>query len=155
MLWGLKMLLCDFIKNLETDLNESQKLNLILHRLTNNTGPATPTGAGSHAAFLRSKKKKGRQRKKRKSLKAETIKRLSPRSKYYCFSHFRASRIRKFFFSANHGGRQYFSVFHGQFEIHFAGPVIVKIKQVAIKHAALHYYTQIYTNFKAFFQKLL
>ena len=54
MLWGLKMLLCDFIKN------------LLLHRLTNNTGPATPTGAGSHAAFLRSKKKKGKQKKKKK-----------------------------------------------------------------------------------------
>ena len=114
MLWGLKMLLCDFIKNLETDLNESQKLNLPLHRLTNNTGPATPTGAGSHATFLRSKKKKGKQRKKRKSLKAETIKRLLPRSKYYCFSDFRVSRIRKFFLSANHGSRQYFSVFHGR-----------------------------------------
>ena len=37
--------------------------------------------------FLRSKKKKGRQKQKRKGFKAETIKRLLPRSKYYCFSY--------------------------------------------------------------------
>ena len=58
-------------------------------------------------------KKKGRQRQKRKDFNKETIKRLSPRSKYYCFSDSRASRIRKFYLSANLGGRQYFSVFHG------------------------------------------
>ena len=58
--------------------------------------------------FLRSKKKKGRQREKRKGFKAETVNRLPPRSKY-CFNHSRASRIRKFFLSANHGGWQYFS----------------------------------------------
>ena len=63
--------------------------------------------------FLRSKKKKGKQRKARKTFKAETIKRLSLRSKLYCLSHSRASRTQKFFLSANHGGRQYFSVFHG------------------------------------------
>ena len=59
---------------------------------------------------------KGRLRlweKKRKSLKAETIKRLSTRSKFYYFNHSRASRIKKFFLSANYVGRQYFSVFHG------------------------------------------
>ena len=64
--------------------------------------------------FLRSKKKKGRQRRKRKGFKAETIKRLSPRSKCYCFNHSRASRIRKFFLSVNHGGRHYFSVSDGR-----------------------------------------
>ena len=91
---------------------------------------------GGHGSptFLRGKKEKGRQRqKRRKGFKAETIKRLSPRSKYHCFSHSTASRIRKFFLSANHGGQQYFSVFHDppppspkpspHFEIHFAGPV--------------------------------
>ena len=52
-------------------------------------------------------------RQKRKGFKAETIKRLPPRSKYYFFSRSRASRIQKFFLSANHGGQQYFSVFHG------------------------------------------
>ena len=68
--------------------------------------PSTPT-------FLRSKKKKGKQREKRKTFKAKTIKSLSPRkAKCYCFSHSRASRIQKFFWSANHGGRQYLSVFH-------------------------------------------
>ena len=69
--------------------------------------PPTPT-------FLHSKNKKGRQREKGKGFKAETIKRLSPRSKYYCFNHSRASRIRKFF-----------SVpWSPYFEIHFAGPAL-------------------------------
>ena len=47
--------------------------------------------------------------------------------KYYCFNHSRASRIRTFFLPANHGGQQYFSVFHGlpHFEIHFAGPSLI------------------------------
>ena len=62
--------------------------------------------------FVRSKKKKIRQRQKGKGFKTETIKRLSPRSKYYCLSHSRASRIWKFFLSVNHGGWQYFPVFH-------------------------------------------
>ena len=47
--------------------------------------------------FLCSKKKKGKQRKARKAFKAETIKRLSLRSKLYCFSHSRASRIQILF----------------------------------------------------------
>ena len=42
-------------------------------------------------SFSRSRKKKGKQRKKRKSFKAETIKRLSSRSKCYCFSQSRSS----------------------------------------------------------------
>ena len=68
--------------------------------------------ATSLPTFLHSEKKKGKQREKRKTFKAETIKRLSPRSKCYCFSNFRASRIQKCFWSANHDGRQYLSVFH-------------------------------------------
>ena len=69
---------------------------------------------GGHAPLLlRSKKKKGKPRKKRTIFKAETIERLSPRSKYYCFSHSRVSRIQNIFLSVNHCGRQYFSVFHG------------------------------------------
>ena len=62
--------------------------------------------------FFCSKKKIGEKRGKRKSFKAKTIKRLSPRLKCYYFSHSRASRIQKLFFSANHGGRHSFSVFH-------------------------------------------
>ena len=93
------------------------------------SGPATAAVHGPHT-HLCSKKKKGKQRKKGKSFKAETIKRLSPRSKCYCFSHSRASRIKKFFSSASHGGRQYFSVllfsatvpWPLHIEIHFAGP---------------------------------
>ena len=57
-------------------------------------------------------RKMGKQREKRKSFKAETIRRLSPSSKCYCFSHSRASRIKKFSLPVNHGVRQYFSVFH-------------------------------------------
>ena len=80
-----------------------------------NTGSAKLGGEHDPLTFLRSKKKKEKERKKRKTFKAETIKRLSPRSKCYCFSHSRASRIQTFFWSANHGGRQYLSVFHGPF----------------------------------------
>ena len=75
------------------------------------TRPATTRGAGSHdpplpttTTFLRSKKKKRKPREKRTIFKAETIEKLSPRSKYYCFSHSRVSRIQKFLLSANHGG---------------------------------------------------
>ena len=101
------------------------------------TGPATPEGSRGHASplpptFLHSKKKKGRQRQKRKRFKAEIMKRLSPRSKYYCLSHSRTFRIRKFFWSVNHGDRQHFSVFHAlpppHFQIHFAGPEVVFLK---------------------------
>ena len=51
------------------------------------SGPATPEGEAGGAMPQRDKEQK------RKGFKAETIKRLSPRSKYYCFSHSRASRI--------------------------------------------------------------
>ena len=60
----------------------------------------------------KNKNKKGKIRKKRKSFKAKTIKRLSSRSKYYCFSHSRAFTIQTFSLSVNHGGRQHFSVFN-------------------------------------------
>ena len=103
----------------------------LLHCLKIEAGPATPGGPEEPCppptppylpSFLRSKKKKGRQRQKGKDFKTETIKRLSPRSKYYCFSHSRASRIRKFLLSANHGGRQYFPVFHGPPTLKFISP---------------------------------
>ena len=40
-----------------------------------------------HHQFLVSKNKKGEKRKKIKAFKAEAVKRLSPSSKCYCFSH--------------------------------------------------------------------
>ena len=59
--------------------------------------PHPPTHTHTHF-FCVAKRKKGRQRQKTKVFKAETtIKGLSPRSKYYGFSHSRASRIRKYF----------------------------------------------------------
>ena len=61
------------------------------------SGQAKPGGPGG-GIFLCSKKGN--------SFKAETIKRLSPRPRYYCFSYSRASKTQKLFFSANHGGRQ-------------------------------------------------
>ena len=83
-------------------------------------------GQGNHGppTFLHSKKKKGKQRKKRKSFRAETIKRLLPRSKCYCFSCSRASRTQTFFLSANCGGRQFFSVFHGPSTLKFISPAL-------------------------------
>ena len=62
--------------------------------------------------FCIAKIKKGKKGKKGTIFKIETIERLPPRSKCYCFSHSRMSRIQKFFLSVNHGGRQYFPVFH-------------------------------------------
>ena len=67
-------------------------------------------GGGEHASthtpppqiFCIAKRKKGN--KGIKGFKAETIKRLSPRSKSYCFSHSRSSEIQTFFLSANRGG---------------------------------------------------
>ena len=74
--------------------------------------------------FLRSKKKKGKQRKARKTFKAETSKRLPLRLKLHCLSHSRTSRIQKFFFLVNHGGRQYFSVFHGPRTLRSISPAL-------------------------------
>lgn len=63
--------------------------------------------------FFVQQKNNRKQWKKRKHFKVDTIKRLPPRSKCYYSSQSRASRIQKLFLSANHGGRQYFSMFHG------------------------------------------
>ena len=52
-----------------------------------------PGGPCPSSHFFVLQKKKGKQRKARKTFKAETIKRLSLRSKLYCLSHSRASRI--------------------------------------------------------------
>ena len=95
---------------------EDDNTKLILTTsLLHGTGSAILGGRGGHSppTFLCSKKKKGKQKEKRRTFKAETIKRLSPRSKCYCFSHCRVSRSQNFFWSANHGSRQYLSVFHG------------------------------------------
>ena len=74
----------------------------MMHNLT---GPTTTGGPGGHAHphpfFFFCSKKNREKRKKRKSFKAKTIKRLSPRSKCYCFSYSRASRIQKFFLSTD------------------------------------------------------
>ena len=68
------------------------------------------------------KKIKGKQMKKRKSFKAETIKRLSPMSKCYCFRLSRAFKIQKLLLSTNYGG----STFHGPstYEIHLTDPLL-------------------------------
>ena len=74
-------------------------------------------------SLMMSKRKKGKQSKARKTFKAETIKRLSLRSKCYCLSHSTASRIQKIFLSANHGGRQLFNVpWPLHFQTHSVGP---------------------------------
>ena len=88
-------------------------------------------GAREHALHFLAYRKKT---KKRKSFKAETIKRLSSKSKCY-FSYSRAFKIQEFSLSAKHGGQTwwltiFFSVpwpFH--FEIHFAGPASSLRKQ--------------------------
>ena len=77
-----------------------------------NVGHATPPPPPP-SRFCIAKRKNGNKGKSRKDFKAETIKRLSPRLKCYSFSYSSVSRIQKFFFSANHGGRQYFPMFLG------------------------------------------
>ena len=61
---------------------------------------------------------------RRHRAKAETIKRLSPMSKYHYFSHFGTSGVQKFFLSPNDGGHQYFSVFHGLFTLKSMSPAL-------------------------------
>ena len=59
--------------------------------------------------------------------KGNNEKRLSPRSKCYCFSHSRASRIQKKFFLRNHGGQLHFSVFHSSSTLNFISPTLDKL----------------------------
>ena len=107
-----KLIICN-------DFSSADKL--LFTYIHHSSGPATPRGGGGRGiidpppspTFLRSKKKKGEVKQKITIFKAETIERLSPRSKCYCSTHSRMPRIQKIFLSANHGGRQYFSVFHG------------------------------------------
>ena len=48
-------------------------------------------------------------------------------SKCHCFSHSRASRIQRFFWSPSHGGRQYFSVFHGPSILKFISSALCQL----------------------------
>ena len=108
-----KKLRCHFLFKSTPIINAAKLLcqKPMLRHIRGTGGHAPPPSPSPTPNFLRGKKEKGRQRQKRKGFKAEAIKRLlSPRSKYYCFNHSRVSRIRKFSLSANHGGRQYFSV---------------------------------------------
>ena len=90
-----------------------------------------PGGGGGYAPphlpslFFAQQKEKRETKEKKKSLKIEIIKRLSPRSKCYRYSHSTASRIQKFFLSANHGGQQNFSVFHGPSTLNYISPALV------------------------------
>ena len=104
------------IKHRQHDLKDSGEVLLTMKknkRLNIDSWWTAPPGwTRGHAplpVFLRSKQKKGKQKKKRKGFKTVAIKRLSPRPKCYYFNHSRASRIQKFFLSANHGSRQYVS----------------------------------------------
>ena len=86
-------------------------------------GPATLRGPGDMLPcpppFLCSKKKKGKQRKARKTFKAETIKRLSLRLKLYCLSHWWPTIL-------------FSDLWPLHFEIHFAGLRIHKIHFVSV-----------------------
>ena len=93
---------------------------LDIFRAGNNEG-----GRGGIAAllFCVAERIKGN-RKKRKSFKAETVKKLLPRSKCNCFSHSRASGIQKFFLSANSWPTIYFSV-HGLSTLKSISPALI------------------------------
>ena len=80
------------------DHSQTNGISLLSHYISIPERPGGPCPPLLFSTFLRSKKKKRETKKKRKGcFKAETIKRLSPRSKCYCFSHSRASRIQLFF----------------------------------------------------------
>ena len=78
--------------------------------------------------FCIAKRRKGNKEKKIiKNLKSETIKKvkkLSPRSKCYFFSHSRGSSIQNFFLLANHDDRQYCLVFHGPSTLKSISPAL-------------------------------
>ena len=102
-----------------------------------------------HPTFLVWEKEKGKLREKRTIFKAETIERLSPRSKCYYFSHCRVSRIQKFFLSANHGTDNTFQCSMPlYYEIHFAGPGIrfILIKGPCIKKSNIEFMKQVPQN---------
>ena len=84
------------------------------------TGPATLGGAGEFPNFFSITKAKKKETKKNK----KEFQRLSPRSKCYCFSHSTASRIQKFYFSANHGGQEHFSVLNGSSTLKSISPAL-------------------------------
>ena len=94
-------------------------------------GSATPGRVGGTPPTILCSKKKKRGKKGKKifkSFKEETIKRLSSKSKCYCSSYSRASRIQTFFLSANFGEWLFFSVFRGPSpplpSLHFFGTKI-------------------------------
>ena len=63
--------------------------------------PHTHTHTHTHTLLCVTKTKKRNRRKKQRVLKQKLLKDC-------CFSHSRAPRYKKFFLSANHGGRRYF-----------------------------------------------
>ena len=76
-------------------LNARVKIREILLKFragdTEGAGGGRKRGGGVwRSTFLRRKKQKGTPRKKKKTFKAETIKRLPPKSKCYCFNYSRA-----------------------------------------------------------------
>ena len=77
----------ELFRSKEASWNKCTSINT-----TRDTGG--PWGACTAPSFFCvTKRKKGNKGKKRKSFKVETIKRLSPKSKCYCFSHSRATKI--------------------------------------------------------------
>ena len=67
--------------------------------------PRVHTSPNTHTHFSIAKTKK--ENKGKKSFKKEAIKKLSLRSKWYCFSHSRASRIQELFLSASYSYQQW------------------------------------------------
>ena len=78
--------------------------------------------------FCLAKIEKGSKEKKRKSFKAETIKRFSPRSKCYCFSN-------GYYFIQEHLEFKYFSVFHSPYTFKSTSPALPNLELI---YAAFH-----------------
>ena len=96
------------------------------------TGPTDDTGMAKGGTwpqtFCLAKIKKGSKGKKAKSFKAETIKRLSPRSKCYCFSNVYCFILERLEFKS-------FSVFHDPSTLNSISPVQPNLALIC---AALH-----------------
>ena len=86
--------------------------------------PQTHTHTRTCKLFWVAKRKKGN--KGKKEFQGRTIKDLSTRSKRHPFSHFRVSRIQRFFLLDNHDDQQYFSLLHGSSTLKLILPALLE-----------------------------
>ena len=118
-------------KQNKEDLDQSQvkksRTEAVALRCSIKTGPVTPGGMGHGlSTFLHSKKKKAKEKRKEKLLRG-----CHQGQNVTVLAILEHLIIQKIFFPANHGGRQYFSVFHGPC---FLTPFRQKCRNIIGKH---------------------